>query len=98
LFSTNRIGRRLSSWQTRRPNSRPPVCRPGWLGPGRAGDAIVDLGSPLSVAGSGDSAIARFSILQADSAEALQSVLAGHPHTAQRGTIEVLEFLPLPGM
>jgi len=65
---------------------------------GRAGDAIVDLGSPLSAVGAGDSEIGGFSILQADSAEALQSVLEGHPHTAQGGTIDVLEFLPMPGM
>jgi hypothetical protein len=39
-----------------------------------------------------------YSILQADSAEALSKVLAGHPHTAMGGTIQTLEFLPMPGM
>ena len=68
---------------------------------GKAGSAIVDLGSPLQPtadgAGSGDP-IGGFSILQAESADALQGVLKGHPHTAHGGTIEVLEFLPIPGM
>jgi YCII-related domain len=67
----------------------------------KAGPAIVDLGSPLAPAAgttvSGDS-IGGFSILQAESAEALQTVLEGHPHTAHGGTIEVHEFLPIPGM
>jgi YCII-related domain len=66
----------------------------------KAGSAIVDLGSPLQPAGgstAGDP-IGGFSILQADSAQALQKVLEGHPHTTQGGTIEVLEFLPIPGM
>ena len=26
------------------------------------------------------------------------AVLEGHPHSAQGGTIEVYEFLPIPGM
>jgi YCII-related domain-containing protein len=68
---------------------------------GKAGPAIVDLGSPLAAAAgttvSGD-AVGGFSILEADSAEALQGVLEGHPHSAQGGTIEVYEFLPIPGM
>lgn len=68
---------------------------------GKAGPAIVDLGSPLAPAAgttvSGD-AIGGFSILQAESAEALQAVLEGHPHSAQGGKIEVHEFLPIPGM
>jgi hypothetical protein len=68
---------------------------------GRAGPAIIDLGSPLAPAAgttvSGDS-VGGFSILEAESAEALQAVLDGHPHSAQGGTIEVHEFLPIPGM
>jgi hypothetical protein len=68
---------------------------------GKAGSAIVDLGSPLQPAfggsASGDS-IGGFSILQAESPEALKAVLEGHPHTTHGGTIEVLEFLPIPGM
>jgi hypothetical protein len=68
---------------------------------GKAGPAIVDLGSPVApVPGttvSGDS-VGGFSILEADSADALQALFEGHPHSAQGGTIEAYEFLPIPGM
>jgi hypothetical protein len=73
----------------------------------RAGSAIVDLGSPVgaSVAvGSGgggraDGHVGGFSILQAESLEAVKSLLVGHPHLMMPGgSIEVHEFLQLPGM
>jgi hypothetical protein len=71
---------------------------------GKAGEAIVDLGSPLSRVdriGSGDSGqpVGGFSILQAESTEAVKELLDGHPHFQSPGspTIEVLEFLPIPG-
>ena len=66
-----------------------------------AGGAIVDMGSPTRVVeAAGDTAdpVGGFSILQADSREALDEVLQGHPHTAMGGSIEILEFLPMPGM
>src|SRR5690349_18718324 len=68
---------------------------------GKAGDAIVDLGSPLGVVeagGDGGDPIGGFSVLQADGADGLRRVLDGHPHTATGGTVEILEFLPMPGM
>jgi hypothetical protein len=67
----------------------------------RAGDAIIDLGTPLQVVDpGGDSGdpIGGYSILQADSPEALSKVLEGHPHQAMGGTIETLECLQVPGM
>ena len=67
----------------------------------QAGDAVVDLGTPLAVVeAGGDSGdpIGGYSILQADSDEALAKVLEGHPHLAMGGTIETLEFLSMPGM
>jgi hypothetical protein len=67
----------------------------------RAGDAVVDLGAPLAVVEPGGDAgdpIGGFSILQADDADALVKVLDGHPHAAMGGTIEILEFLSMPGM
>jgi hypothetical protein len=72
---------------------------------GRAGDAIVDMGSPLSstgvVGGPGqaDKAIGGYSILEADSPKALAKLLDGHPHLHSPGdpSIETLEFLPIPG-
>jgi hypothetical protein len=71
---------------------------------GKAGNAIVDLGSPLGsqkTIGEGDSsqAIGGFSILQADSVEELENLLDGHPHFHSPGdpSIEILQFLPIPG-
>jgi hypothetical protein len=77
----------------------------GWMRwAGQAGSAIVDLGSPLAsvaVVGRKDGAaapIGGFSVLEADSADALKKVLDGHPHLdGPSGTIEALEFLPIPG-
>jgi hypothetical protein len=66
-----------------------------------AGGAVVDLGTPLAVVDpGGDSGdpIGGYSILQAESHEALDKVLAGHPHKTMGGTIETLECLSLPGM
>lgn len=75
---------------------------------GRCGDAIVDLGSPVQsakriTAGSAsasDSQVAGFSVLQADSVDAVTAMLEGHPHLSSPGqpSIEVLEYLPMPGM
>lgn len=71
---------------------------------GRAGSAIVDMGSPLGqtahVGGSPAAGhIGGFSILQGESIAAVQKVLDGHPHLHMPGnSIDVLEFLPLPGM
>jgi hypothetical protein len=71
----------------------------------KAGDRIVDLGSPLASvttvgkpAGS-DQAIGGFSILEADSASEITALLEDHPHFHTPGdtSIEVLEFLPVPG-
>ena len=68
---------------------------------GEAGDAIVDLGTPLAVVDpGGDSGdpIGGYSILQANSQEALGQVLEGHPHKSMGGTIQTLECLQMPGM
>jgi hypothetical protein len=69
---------------------------------GKAGEAIVDLGAPLDGArhvgdGSGDPT--GFSILQTDSADDVVALLNQHPHLHGPGnSIDVQEFLPLPGM
>ena len=65
-----------------------------------AGDAVVDLGSPLGVVDPGGDEgdpIAGYSILQAESAEALAALLRNHPHAARGGSIETLEMLAVPG-
>jgi hypothetical protein len=71
------------------------------------GPAMVDMGSPLGPsrsvpsgadAGTG-STIAGFSVLEADSADEVVKLLDDHPHLQAPGaTIEVLEYLQLPGM
>jgi hypothetical protein len=47
---------------------------------------------------SGEAEIGGFSIMQADSADAVTDLLAGHPHLQWGGSIEVLEFLPMTGI
>lgn len=71
---------------------------------GKAGDAVLDLGAPLahatninSAAGADD--ITGYSLLQADSAQAVTEILDGHPHLEMPGcSIDVLELLSIPGM
>jgi hypothetical protein len=69
--------------------------------------SIVDMGGPLGkslrVTTSGASPISNdlggFSILQAESKEALAESLKGHPHfMTPEGVIEVVELMPIPGM
>jgi len=85
-----------ASAQERMANATPEEAQTGMQGWmewfGKAGDAIIDGGSPVS---GEDPSIGGYSVLQADSREALDAVLQGHPHL-QVGTIEVLEFLPMP--
>jgi hypothetical protein len=71
---------------------------------GTAGSSLVDLGSPLaSVAtvGTGDNnlPIGGFSVMEADSKEAVTKLLDDHPHFHTPGptAIEVLEYQPIPG-
>ncbi len=71
-------------------------------------DGIVDLGTPL---GDGkrvesgsisetQSQVTGFSIVQAESLDDVTEMLKDHPHFFSPGTvsIEVFEFLPMPGM
>jgi hypothetical protein len=73
----------------------------------KAGGSIVDMGAPLgkslrvTPAGASPSTndLGGFSILQAESKEALADTLKGHPHfMMQNGSIEVVELMPIPGM
>jgi hypothetical protein len=73
----------------------------------KAGKAVVDLGMPVGngqnvtqkSASASNSHVSGFSILQADTPNAVKELLKGHPHFMVPGnSIEVLEFLPLPGM
>lgn len=72
----------------------------------RAGDHLVDLGSPLNEAGfvpagngNGGTHIGGYSVMQAESVDEVNTLLEGHPHFQSPGaSIEVLEFLAIPGM
>lgn len=79
----------------------------GWMAwAAKCGDGLVDLGTPLingqQVTLSG-SAVSRkdvtgYSIIQAESAEAAQKMLEGHPFRALGASseIEIYESMPLP--
>ncbi len=74
----------------------------------KAAASIVDMGAPLgkSLRVTKDGAsppasndLGGFSILQAESNEALTGMLEGHPHFMMPdSTIEVVELMPMPGM
>jgi len=67
--------------------------------------ALRDLGAPLSHTthvGPGESAsdgVCGFSVVEAGSADEVETLLEGHPHfQTPGGSIEVLEFIPLGDM
>jgi hypothetical protein len=78
-----------------------------WMAWGKkAQPSIVDMGAPLGKSarvtkgGSSPSTndLGGFSILQAESKEALAESLKGHPHFMMPdGFIEIVEFMPMPG-
>jgi hypothetical protein len=80
-----------------------------WMAWGKkASHTIVDMGAPLGqslrVAKGGDASptkndLGGYSILQADSKEALAATLKDHPHFMMPdGTIEIVELMPIPGV
>jgi len=73
----------------------------------RAASSIVDMGAPLGKsllvtkggATPNTNDLGGYSILQADSKEALTETLKGHPHFMMPdGFIEVVDLMPIPGM
>jgi hypothetical protein len=79
-----------------------------WMGwSKKAASAIVDMGAPLGgsirVTAGGSAAstndLGGYSVLQAESKEALAATLVGHPHfMMEEGSIDVIEITPIPGM
>jgi hypothetical protein len=71
---------------------------------GKAGNAIIDMGSPLqavaTVGKAGLPSVGGFSILEADNTDALKKLLDDHPHFHSPGDtgIEAFEYLPIPDM
>jgi len=78
-----------------------------WMAWGKkASSSLVDMGAPLgktlkvTPAGSSPTRndLGGYSIMQAESKEALADVLKGHPHFMMPdGFIEVVEIMPIPG-
>jgi hypothetical protein len=93
-------------------NATPEQAKAGmdaWMSwAGRTGSGIVDMGSPVATAArlngsaqiaAGHSQVGGYSVLQAESKDALMKLLTNHPHFMAPGaSIEVLEFLSMPGM
>jgi hypothetical protein len=79
-----------------------------WMAWGKkAAASIVDMGAPLGKSlrvTEGSAApttndLGGYSVLQAESKEALAQTLKGHPHfMTPDGFIEVVEIMPIPGM
>jgi hypothetical protein len=68
----------------------------------KVGYAITDLGAPLAhtthvgEGGAGTDGVCGFSIIEAGSADEVDTILVGHPHLEMPGaSIEVLEFIPM---
>lgn len=80
----------------------------GWMAwSKKMASSIVDMGGPLgkstrvTTGGAGPSTndLGGFSIMQAESKEALAEAMKGHPHFMMpEGSIDVVEVIPIPGM
>jgi len=73
----------------------------------KSASQIVDMGSPLgkslrvTTGGTAPSTndLGGYSVLQAESKEALAETMKGHPHFMMpEGAIEIIEIMPIPGM
>jgi hypothetical protein len=73
---------------------------------GKAGSAIVDLGAPIQATSritadgkdGNDSQASGYSLLQADSRDEIDALLAEHPHLKMPGaSIDVFEAIAMPG-
>jgi hypothetical protein len=68
----------------------------------KVGYAVVDLGAPLAhtthvgPGAASSEGVAGYSILEAGSAEEVETILVGHPHLSMpENSIEVLEIVPI---
>src|SRR5678816_3884390 len=63
----------------------------------RAKSSLVEMGAPLGKATPSHNDLGGYSVLQAESAEALAAQMKEHPHfMMQDGTIEIVEIMPVP--
>jgi hypothetical protein len=92
-------------------NATPEQAKAGmeaWMAWGqKAASSVVDMGAPLgksvrvTTGGPSESKndLGGYSIMQAESKEALAASLKGHPHFMMPdGSIDVIEVMPLPSM
>ena len=80
----------------------------GWMAwSKKAASSIVDMGAPLGKslrvtpggAAPSSNDLGGYSILQAESKEALAETMKGHPHFMMpEGFIEIIDVMPIPGM
>lgn len=62
-----------------------------------AGDAIVDFGAPTTTIRGGATEIGGYSIVQAETAGALDAIFETNPHLQQGGNLEFHEIIEIPG-
>ncbi|MCB0931513.1 MAG: hypothetical protein KDB71_06390 [Mycobacterium sp.] len=62
-----------------------------------AGDAIVDFGAPTTAVSGGGADVGGYSIVQADSVDALATIFQTNPHRQQGGNLEFHQILEIPG-
>ncbi len=99
------------SAQDQMANATPEQAQAGmdaWMGwAGRVGSALTDMGSPCSYADTvgatypaSEGSIGGYSVVEADSLDALRGLLEGHPHLmmGEGAGIDIHELLELPGM
>lgn len=69
-----------------------------WLGwRDGIGAALVDFGDPtVPVSEGADPTVGGYSLIEAESKDEALGLLAGHPHTAMGGKIDVYEVTPFP--
>jgi hypothetical protein len=61
-----------------------------------AGDAIVDFGAPTTAVAGSDDSIGGYSIVQADTVDALDAIFETNPHRRQGGNLEFHEIIEMP--
>lgn len=71
-----------------------------WLG--EAGDSVLDAGAPLHTVAmvaadepATEAAVNGFSIVQAESVEAVKTLLSTHPFVGRGGTLQVSEYIQI---
>ncbi|MGA0566888.1 hypothetical protein ACO2Q7_06120 [Rathayibacter sp. KR2-224] len=65
----------------------------------QVGDGLIDFGAPTAAVSTGaDRSVGGYSLIEAQDADSVESLLTGHPHRAMGGTIDVYELTPVPGM